>query len=98
MSNKRRNKIIKRAAIVISGAVLLLLFILVLTNAAGLSDKKRELDTKISEIEHAIQNQNEKTLKLEEQREYMKTREFTEEAARDKLGLVYPGEIVLRAE
>ena len=63
-----------------------------------IAEKKKELEHKISEIEQSIQKQNERTLKLEEQKEYMKTREFTEDIARDKLGLVYPGEIVLRAD
>ena len=98
MDKKKRNKMIKKVAAVISAGVVLLLLILVLTNAAGLSDKKKELNTKISELEQSIQEQKDKTLKLEEQREYMKTREFTEQIARDKLGLVYPGEIVLRAD
>ena len=98
MSKLRRNRLIKRITIAVSAVALLLLLILVLTNAAGLSEKKKELESKISEIEESIQQQNERTLKLEEQREYMKTREFTEDVARDKLGLVYPGEIVLKAD
>ena len=98
MRRQKRNKIIKRAFIITAAVALVLLFILVLTNVSGLSVKKKELDTKISELNQAIKEQNEKTQRLEEYREYTKTREFTEEVARDQLGLVYPGEIVLRAQ
>lgn len=98
MRRDKRNKLIKRGFIVTAAVALLLLLILVLTNVAGLSVKKKELDAKISELNHAIEEENEKTLQLEEYKEYTKTREFTENVARDQLGLVYPGEIVLRAQ
>ena len=98
MSKQRPNKMIMRITIAVSAAVLLLLLVIVLTNAAGISGKKKELDIKISEIEESIRQQDERTLRLEDKREYMKTREFTEDVARSKWGLVYPGEIVLRAD
>ena len=34
--------------------------------------------------------------KLEEKEEYMKTKKYVEEVARNQLGLVYPDEIVIR--
>ena len=98
MRREKRNKIIKRVFIATAVAALVLLFIVVLRNASGMSVKQKELDTKISELNKSIEEQNKKTAELEEYREYTKTREFTEEFARDKLGLVYPGEIILRAE
>ena len=98
MRREKRNKIIKRTFIATSVVVIALLFVVVLTNAFGMSAKKKELDAKISELQQSIEEQNQRTTELEEYREYTKTREFTEQVAREKLGLVYPGEIILRAE
>lgn len=98
MNKAKRNKIIKRVFIITAVAAIVLLFILVMSNVSNLSAKKKELDVKISELNQSIEEQNKKTEELEEYREYTKTREFTEDVARDKLGLVYPGEIILRAE
>ncbi len=97
MRKEKRNKIIKRVFIITAVLSLVLLFILVLTNVSSLSAKKNDLDIKISELNKSIEEQNEKYAELEKYSEYTKTREFTEEVAREKLGLVYPGEIVLRA-
>ena len=98
MRKDDRKKTIKRVFIGVTVAVIGLLLVIVLANASSMSDRKKELETKISELNRSIDEQNKKTTELEEYREYTKTREFTEEIAREKLGLVYPGEIVLRAE
>lgn len=98
MRKDDRKKTIKRVFIAVTVAVIGLLLVIVLANASSMSDRKKELETKISELNRSIDEQNKKTTELEEYREYTKTREFTEEIAREKLGLVYPGEIVLRAE
>lgn len=98
MDIKKRNKIIKRAFIATTVSALVLLFILVMTNVSSLSAKKKELDAKVSDIEKSIELQEKKTAELEAYKEYTKTREFTEQVAREKLGLIYPGEIVLRPE
>ncbi len=98
MNKAKRNKIIKWAFIITAVAAIALLFIVVMSNVSSISVKKKELDAKISELNQSIKEQNKKTIELEEYREYTKTREFTEDVAREKLGLVYPGEIILRAE
>ena len=98
MNKTKSNIIIKRAFIITAVAAIVLLFIVVMSNVSNLSVKKKELDTKISDLNQSIEEQNKKTEELEEYREYTKTREFTEDVAREKLGLIYPGEIILRAE
>ena len=59
---------------------------------------EEKMEIILAKLNQAIEEQNKKTQRLEEYREYTKTREFTEEVARDQLGLVYPGEIILRAQ
>lgn len=43
-----------------------------------------------------LEMQNETTAQLKEKQDYMKTKQYVEEVARDKLHLVYPYEIVIK--
>ena len=45
-----------------------------------------------------IDSEKERTKEIEAQKEYMKTDEYVEEAAREKLGLVKDNEIVFQEE
>ena len=45
---------------------------------------------------HLIEEAQDEHKKLEEKEEYMKTKKYVEEVARNQLGLVYPDEIVIR--
>ncbi|MDR0949600.1 MAG: septum formation initiator family protein [Lachnospiraceae bacterium] len=67
--------------------------------------KSRDLRTKIEEKvqqEQALTEQMEaqqlRAEEIEEYRKYTQTRKFIEETAKDKLGLVYGDEIVIRGE
>lgn len=63
-----------------------------------LDNKSREYNAAINNIEQEMEVQRQRTEKLEERREYTKSREYIEEVAKNKLGLIYPDEIIFRAE
>ena len=47
-------------------------------------------------IQEQIDEEKERAAELEEEKEYRKTREFIEKIARERLGLFYPDETVLK--
>ena len=51
---------------------------------------------KYQKISAQIEEAQDEHKKLEEKEEYMKTKKYVEEVARNQLGLVYPDEIVIR--
>lgn len=55
-------------------------------------------DSKAAALETSIENEKERTKDIDAQKEYMKTDEYVEEAAREKLGLVKDNEIVFQEE
>ena len=57
---------------------------------------KAELKVQAAEISAQIEEAQDEHKKLEEKEEYMKTKKYVEEVARNQLGLVYPDEIVIR--
>ena len=48
------------------------------------------------ELEEQIQEQAQESEALSQEEEYIKTKEYVEEIAKTKLGLVYPDEILLK--
>ena len=60
--------------------------------------KKAELQVQAAEITAQIEDAQNEHKKLEEKEDYMKTKKYVEDVARNQLGLVYPDEIVIRPE
>lgn len=50
----------------------------------------------IEELNHKIETEKDRTKELEEYSKYVKTKQFVELMARNKLGLVYPNEIIFK--
>ena len=67
-------------------------------NAKGSTLKKSDLDyqQKEKQLEEQVREEEERTKKLEEYKVYVKTKQFAEEVAKEKLGLVNPDEILLK--
>ena len=59
---------------------------------------QQRLDSKAVALEKSIDSEKERTKEIEAEKEYMKTDEYVEEAAREKLGLVKDNEIVFQEE
>ena len=55
-------------------------------------------DAKAAALQESIDNEQERTKEIDEQKEYMQTDEYIAEVARDKLGLVKNNEIVFEEE
>lgn len=49
-------------------------------------------------LQEQIAYEENRAIEIEEYRKYTKTKKFAEEVAKDKLGLVYEGEIIFREE
>lgn len=77
---------------------LLLLGTVVLIRSLSLREQKAELAVQAAELTEQIEEAKDAYAELEEKEEYMKTKKYVEEVARNQLGLVYPDEIVIRPE
>lgn len=62
-----------------------------------LRNKRDEYNKKIEALQKQIDEQNERTLELQEYEKYTKTVKYVEEVAKEKLGLVYEDEIVFES-
>lgn len=69
-----------------------------LVKSAELSKKKQDYALREAQLQTAIDKEKERTLEIAEYETYSKTKAYVEDIARDKLGLVYEGEILFRDE
>ncbi|MDR1766754.1 MAG: septum formation initiator family protein [Lachnospiraceae bacterium] len=61
-----------------------------------LGAKEAEYQQRIAALEVRLEQEEKRSEKLEEQRVYVQTKQYIEEVAKSKLGLVYPDEILLK--
>ena len=63
-----------------------------------LRQKQQGYQDQIKQLTQQIEEETQRTAEIEEYEKYTKTRKYVEEVAKDKLGLVYDGEIIFKPE
>lgn len=81
----------------ISAVVLILLGVLTV-QSRNLKTRIASYDTRAAEIRTSIEEEQDRTKQIKEEKEYMQTDEYVAEVARDRLGLVKSNEIVFEEE
>jgi cell division protein DivIC len=78
--------------------VVVLIMIAISFKSSELREKIEGVDAKISQLNQQIASEEQRSEEIEEYRKYTETKGYVEEVAKDKLGLVYEGEIVFKEE
>ena len=87
-----------RMSMLLSVMIVLILLAVIAVSGLSLYGKLRANEARKAQLQEEIAREQERTQQIEEYREYTKTNEFIQEIARQKLGLVYEGEVVFREE
>ena len=78
--------------------VVLILLVGLTVQSTNLKARIAVYDAKAAALQQSIEDEQERTKEIDEQKEYMQTDEYIAEVARDKLGLVKGNEIVFEEE
>ena len=78
--------------------VVLIMVIALAVRCRSLINKNETYAQQIDMLEQQITEENDRTVNIEEFRDYTKTHPYIEKVAREKLGLVYPDEIIFQPE
>lgn len=100
-SKKRRNhqKIANNYLGMAAIAIVVLILLVGLTmQSNNLKTRIAVYDAKAAALNQSIEDEQDRTKEIDEQKEYMQTDEYIAEVARDKLGLVKGNEIVFEEE
>lgn len=76
---------------------ILMMLVVVGVSSMELKAKQKMYAEKEQTLQQQIDEEQARTIELEEYEKYTKTNAFIEEVAKDKLGLVYDGEIIFRS-
>lgn len=93
---RKKDKWSNRLAIV--GITLVVISLGVVVNLKSASMKKKDLEYQIREqtLTKQVEEEKSRAKELEEYRIYVQTKQYIEEVAKQKLGLVKPDEILLK--
>ena len=83
------------------GIIAIVVFIfaaIVSYSRVGLKERYDEAEVKIERLQGKINEQKERALDISNLKAYVQTKAYIEEMAREKLGLVYPDEIIFTPE
>lgn len=87
----------KRSVLAIS-AVILLLAAVVSVDSVTLRAKEKSYQAQEMELQQRIEEEKARSEEISELEKYVGTDEYVEQVAREKLGLVYEGEIIFKGE
>ena len=85
-----------RLSMWIAALVVGVLIVVILVACAGLFRRLHSNNEKIEELQSEIIKEEHRAQEIEEYKEYTQTKEYIEEVAREKLGLVYEGEVIFK--
>lgn len=95
--NKKRN-IQNKIAMLSITFVVGILFIAMMAKSMNLREQLTDYKEQTARLDTQIEEEKERTTEIDDIKDYMKTDEYAEEVARDKLGLVKDNEIVFKEE
>lgn len=91
-----RKKVQNRFSMVLVSMVVLMIVLVVAVKSVELNKKRDELMAKEQQLTEQYESEQKRTESIEEFRTYTQTKRYAEEVAKDKLGLVYDGEVLFK--
>ena len=89
---REQNRLSMWIAALIVGALIMV----VLVTCGSLYRRLHSNKERIEELRSEIAKEEQRAEEIEEYKQYTKSREYIEEVAREKLGLVYEGEVIFK--
>jgi len=93
---RKRNQ--NRFSMFLVTLAVLMILIVVSVKSIDLKEKIAAYAAKEEQLLRRIEAEESRALEIEEYRKYTQTKKYVEEVAKDKLGLVYQGEILFKEE
>jgi cell division protein DivIC len=94
---QKKNRLSNRMGILAISLIVLMLCVVISIKAVDLKDKQAELAAREAALEEQIQEEEARTAEIEEEKVYRTTKQYIEQVAKEKLGLVYEDEIIFRS-
>lgn len=86
-----------KAKFLVGGSLFLIVCTVAAYNNYQMKHEQSRYESRMKELEDKMKEEEKRTKEIEEYRDYVTTDEYVEEVARDKLGLVYDDEVLLKS-
>lgn len=96
MKKAKKRKSQTKTAMISITFVVGILFVGMMGKSIALQHQLSSYDSQIKDLDRQIEEEEGRTTEIDDLKEYMKTDEYVEETAREKLGLVKENEIVFK--
>lgn len=87
-----------RLSVMAISCVIVMLAVVLMFGSISLHKKNEKYKAQEAKLQMQIAEEDERAKEIEELEAYVGTDEYVEDVAKDKLGLVYPDEIIFEAE
>lgn len=94
----RRNVKKSRKNLLLVAGVVLILCVTVYYSRVKLEAQENACEQRIKELSEDLSREEKRAAEIEDYKAYVQTKKYIEAEAREKLGLVYPDEIIFEAE
>ena len=94
----QRRALEHRLSILLVSLVIVILAATLLVAGSSLRAKNADYKAQEAELKEQLRAEEERSEEIDELEEYVGTDKYVEDVAKDKLGLVYPNEILFEAE
>lgn len=95
---RKRQRHQNRFSMFLVSLVVLMIMVIVAVRSVELQQKIAGYDTQIASLSAQIEAEQARAEQIEEFGKYTQTKAYVEEVAKDKLGLVYEGEILFKED
>jgi cell division protein DivIC len=97
MRTRKRRRKSYRIKFLIGGFLLLVVCSTAAYQGYQIKQEKEQYESRLKELNDKIKDEEDRTEEIKDYEDYVQTDEYVEEVARDKLGLVYDDEVLLKA-
>lgn len=92
----KRGSVQNTYGMIMATVAVALLLVVVLVRSFGLVQKRDQYQSRIDALQTQIEKEQQRSEEIAEFETYTTTRKYIEQIAKEKLGLVYPGEIIFK--
>lgn len=97
MTKRRKQRAFNLAGYIAIFAVVITIAVVTWVRGMSLQKQLDAYDVRQEQLDSLIEQEENRTLQIEERKKYMQTKQYIEDVAREKIGLVYPDEIMFKS-
>ncbi|MCM1466599.1 MAG: septum formation initiator family protein [Alistipes sp.] len=97
MTKRRKQRVFNLAGYIAIFAVVITIAVVTWVRGMSLQKQLDAYDVRQEQLDSLIEQEENRTIQIEERKKYMQTKQYIEDVAREKVGLVYPDEIMFKS-